>query len=163
MRNLPLALILAFAPAALQAAEADWSRTPDTNAILLAAAASKEAAAAAKTPAAPSAKMKPETEAFLRSIDIDPGSKDVVDTYAEGSVWTSFEGEPDEYSLDIFASKKRKAETIAFIKTRTLIRNLKKDYEGTALEKYDSGFLTSEERKLMGRKIVDEIMKRKKS
>lgn len=159
MRNITAALLLVCSPILVRAAEADWSRQADIDALYRTMAASKEAAPSSK--AAPALKMKPETTRFLRSIDIDPESKDVVDTYEEGSVWTSLEGDPDEFSLDILASKKRKTEITVFIKTRTFIRKLKLDFSGTALEKYDPGYLTSDERKLAGRRIVDEMMRKK--
>lgn len=107
--------------------------------------------------AAGASAMTPETEQYLRSIGVDPQSKDVVATDAEGSVMTSRSGDMEEFSLDILAATKKKNGILAFIGSRTFIRNLKKNFAGTSIPKsnYDPLYLTGTERGLVGRKFVE--------
>lgn len=107
--------------------------------------------------------LKPETAAFLRSAGMDPDSEDVVATHAEGPVASSYDANPVERSLDSLAAEKKKDAIAAFIGTRTFIRRLKKDWDGTGIPKtnYDPVFLTNEERALAGRKFAEGLFKKK--
>lgn len=163
MMNLPAALTLACLAVAVHASEPDWSRSADTVGVVQAIAASKEAAPSTKAAPAPITKMKPETAEFLRSIGVDPESEDVLATEAEGTVATEYDGDPVEYSLDSLAAEKKKNGIVTFIGTRTFIRRLKKDWDGTSIPKasYDPKFLTRTERGLVGRKFAEGLFKQK--
>jgi len=163
MMNLPAALMLACLAVSVHAAETDWSRSGDTAGVVQAIAASKEAAPSPKAAPAPVAKMKPETAEFLRSIGVDPESEDVVATEAEGTVATEYDGDPVEYSLDSLAAEKKKNGIVTFIGTRTFIRRLKKDWDGTSIPRtnYDPKFLTRAELGMAGRKFAEQLFKKK--
>lgn len=104
-----------------------------------------------------------ETDAFLKSIGIDPASEDAAAAAAEGPVRTTYDEDPVEFSLARFAADKRKNGMATFISTRGFIRRLKKDYEGTSIPKtrYDPLYLTGEERALVGRKFAEGLFKKK--
>lgn len=110
--------------------------------------------------AAAASAMTPETEQYLRSIGANPQSPDVVALDAEGPVTTSRNGDPEEFSLDILAAGKKKNGILAFITTRTFIRNLKKNFAGASIPKsqYDPLYLTGTERGLVGRKFVESMV-----
>lgn len=107
--------------------------------------------------------MTPETVKFLREIGVDPESEDVVATDAEGTVSTEYDGDPTEYNLNSLAAEKKKNGIVTFIGTRTFIRRLKKDFDGTSIPKtnYDPLFLTREERALVGKKFAEQLFKKK--
>jgi len=153
MKNLLIALMAVSTSAAVRAADMDWSRQPDQDAILSVMAANKEAAPSPK--AAPAPKMKPETAKFLLSIGIDPESAEIVLIYSEGPVETAYQGDPQTHSLDTLAAEKAKNATKRFITTRNFIRALKRDFEKTPIppEGYDGLYLTLEERKLALKKV----------
>lgn len=110
--------------------------------------------------AAAASAMTPETEQYLRSIGSNPQSPDVIAIDEEGPVTTSRNGDPEEYSLDILAAAKKKNGILAFITTRTFIRNLKKNFSGTSIPKsqYDPLYLTGTEKGLVGRKFVESMV-----
>lgn len=153
MKNLLGVLMVVFVSAPVRAAEMDWSRQADQDAILIVMAASKEASPSSK--AAPALKMKPETAKFLRSMDIDPESAEILLIYSEGPIETTYQGDPQTHSLDTLAAEKAKNATKRFITTRNFIRALKQDFEKTAIppEGYDGLYLTLEERKLALKKV----------
>lgn len=100
--------------------------------------------------------MTPETAAYLKSLGQNPESEEIITIDAEGPISTSYDGDPEEYSLDILASQKKKNGIAAFIGTRGFIRKLKANFAGTSIPKtnYDALYLTNEERGLVGRKFV---------
>lgn len=163
MMNPLAALTLACLAVAVHASESDWSRPVDTASVVQALATSKEAAPSPKAAPAPVAKMKPETAEFLRSVGVDPESEDVVATESEGTVSTEYDGDPVEYSLDSLAAEKKKNGIVTFIGTRSFIRRLKKDWDGTSIPKtnYDPKFLTREELGMAGRKFAEQLFKKK--
>ncbi|MDD5303818.1 MAG: hypothetical protein PHS14_12015 [Elusimicrobia bacterium] len=118
-------------------------------------AASKNDSPSLKAAPAPAVTMKPETAKFLRSIGIDPESKEIALIYSEGPVETSYQGDPQVYSLDTLAAEKAKNAIKRFITARNFIRQLKQNFEETSIpaEGYDGLYLTLEERKLALKKV----------
>lgn len=100
--------------------------------------------------------MTPETAAYLKSLGHNPESEEIVAIDAEGPISTSYDGDPEEYSLDILASQKKKNGIAAFIGTRSFIRKLKANFAGTSIPKtnYDPLYLNNDERGLVGKKFV---------
>lgn len=141
--------VLLFVSAAINASAADTESK----------ARRKNIAPPAKAASKPRPTMKPETAQFLRSIGIDPKSKEVARVDMEGTVMTVRGGDQEEFSLDSMAAQKKKNGIKAFIATRGFIRLLKKDYAGTSIPKtnYDPLFLTPEERSLVGKKYLEQI------
>lgn len=121
------------------------------------------AALAAVFFAASASAMTPETDQYLRSIGLDPASRDIVAVDAEGPVSTSYDGDAEEFSLDILAAQKKKNGINSFIGTRVFIRRLKENFAGTSIPKtnYDPMYLTPEERGQVGRKFAQSLMAKK--
>lgn len=100
--------------------------------------------------------------AFLKSIGLDPLSKDVALAEADGLIQTTYEDDAAEYSLDQLAVGKKKNGVLAFIGARTFISRLKADYARTSIptSNYDPLYLTQEERALVGRKFAERFKKK---
>lgn len=153
MRNFLAALLFVCVSGVVRAAEMDWNQPSALNAIVRSMTALKDGPILplAATPSA--ASMPIETANYLRSIGIDPESKDVVSVYAEGPVTTEYNGDEEIYSLDTMAAQKMKNRIVTFIGTRLFIRRLKTNFAGTPKTNYDPMYLTPEERPLAARKF----------
>ena len=99
--------------------------------------------------------MTPKTEAFLRSIGLDPASDAVKVADADGTIEVMFHGDPAKFSLDILADKGAQNGIRQFIVMRNFIRQLKADFGGTPFPEadYNSDYLTQDERQLVARKV----------
>lgn len=154
-----LALLLASAPLAAHAAEADWTRTADSAGIVRSMNVMRLAAAEAAAPAAPApdSPMAAGTIAFLESIGMDPRSENVQIAHHDGTISSIFRGQPISNSLESLAKEGSKKGVIAFVTTRVFIRKLKADFAGTPIPKvgYDGIYLTKDERLLVAEKLVE--------
>ncbi len=112
--------------------------------------------------AAASSAMTPATAKYLRSIGLDPKSKEAVAADAEGTITIDYEGDDYQYSLAQLAAGKKKNAVATFINTRAFIHRLKEDYAGTSIPStnYDPLYLTHEERTLVGRKFAERFKKK---
>lgn len=106
--------------------------------------------------------MTPATAKYLRSIGLDPKSKEAVAADAEGTITIDYEGDDYQYSLAQLAAGKKKNAVATFINTRAFIHRLKEDYAGTSIPttNYDPLYLTREERTLVGRKFAERFKKK---
>lgn len=95
--------------------------------------------------------MSPQVESFLRTAGLDPQSTEVRRADQDGVIRTTYNGDPEEHSLESLAIKGKTNGVKAFVDTREYIRRLKKDFAGTSYEapsRFDPSYLTPEERKL---------------
>ncbi len=108
--------------------------------------------------------LSPETEAYLRSIDLDPQSSNVRIAERDGDVVTTFMDEPVTYSLEKLAGNKAKNQVTRFVGTRAYYARLKSDFKATpppkAKDNYESLYLTVEERREVGRKVMESLTKK---
>lgn len=108
--------------------------------------------------------LTPSTEAFLRSIGLDPQSKSVRIAEQDGDIATTYMDEPAVFSLEKLAALKSKNQVTRFIGTRAYYARLKSDYKNTPLPKfkdnYEAQYLTVEERKVVSRKVMEFYTKR---
>ncbi|OGR93822.1 MAG: hypothetical protein A2V88_05410 [Elusimicrobia bacterium RBG_16_66_12] len=110
--------------------------------------------------AVPSRALSPQEQTYLQKLGIDPNSKAVASAEADGTVSTTFENEPKEFSLRGLIAQGNVPKGVAcFVTTRNFIARLKTNFAGTAIPKtnYDPIYLTIEERRLVARKIVSTI------
>ncbi len=107
--------------------------------------------------AAPSFALSPEAEAFIRSIGQDPNSAAVRAADKDGTISTTFRGDPVAYSLESLAHEKKKNGVLAFITTRAFIKKLAVN-PSTPFPKpyYDGMYLTSAERDIVTDKLTAE-------
>lgn len=112
--------------------------------------------------AAAASAMTPATAKYLRSIGIDPKSKETIAADADGTLTVDYEGDDYQYSLAQLAAGKKKNAVGTFINTRAFIRRLQKDYAGTSIPttNYDPLYLTHAERDLVGRKFAERFKKK---
>ena len=103
---------------------------------------------------APALAMSQATADFLRSAGIDPDSEAVKLADAEGTIQTTYNGDPVSYSFDKLAADGAKNGAKRFVVTRTFIRALKANF-ATPIppEGYDGAYLTQDEKKLALRKV----------
>ena len=108
------------------------------------------------------ATLSPQAEAYMKSIGLDPRSKDVMLADADGVIVTTYEGDPAEYSLDQLALGRKKNGVRAFVGTRVFIARIKEDYARTNIPtaNYDPLYLTNDERALVGRKFAERFRKK---
>lgn len=107
--------------------------------------------------AAPSFALSPESEAFIRSIGLDPNSAAVRAADEEGTISTTFRGDSATFSLESLCHDKKKNGVLAFIATRTFIKKLAAN-PNTPFPKtnYDGMYLTKGEREVVADKIAAE-------
>lgn len=100
--------------------------------------------------------------AFIKSIPLDPLAKDVVLAEADGVIQTTYEDDPNEYSLEQLAIGRKKNGVLAFIGARNFIARLKADFARTSIptSNYDPLYLTETERDLVGRKFAERFKKK---
>src|SRR5438046_1445409 len=105
--------------------------------------------------ASPALALSPKVADFLRSAGIDPNSDEVKLVDAEGTVHTSYQGDPVYVNLEKLAAEGAKNGARRFVVTRTFIRRLKADFAGTKVpqEGYDGLYLTLDERQLALKKV----------
>jgi hypothetical protein len=108
------------------------------------------------------AQVSPQTLQFLQTAGIDPNSPEAAAAIAEGVIYTTYEGDAAEFSLEMLAAQKRKNGVLAFIHTRAFIAKLKENFAGTSIPKdnYDPLYLTEDERALVGRKFAERFKKK---
>ncbi len=108
------------------------------------------------------AALSSQAEAYMKSIGLNPQSKEVMLADADGVIETTYENDPAEYSLDQLALGKKKNGLMAFIGTRVFIARLKKDFATTNIPtvNYDPLYLTVDERALVGRKFAERFKKK---
>lgn len=103
--------------------------------------------------------LTPPTEAFLRSIGLDPASSSVLIAENDGEISTTYMDEEVVYSLEKLAAQKSKNQVTRFIGTRAYFAKLKADFKNTPLPKtkdnYEALYLTPDERKEVSRKVMD--------
>ena len=105
--------------------------------------------------AMPAAALAPETAAYLKSIGLNPDSEDVRMAEQAGEIETTFMDEPVTYSVESLARDKKKNGLIRFVATRAFITKLKRNFDSTRIpELYESIYLTTDERSLVGRKVA---------
>jgi hypothetical protein len=110
--------------------------------------------------ASPCLALSQQSSDFVRSIGIDPASADVVAADKDGTIATTFHGDPASNSLETLASEKKVNAVKRFIFTRKLVRDLKVNPSGplpAVMDNYDALYLTDSEKVLVGRKAVEEI------
>lgn len=108
------------------------------------------------------AALSPQAEAYLKSIGLDPKSKEVMLADADGVIVTTYEEDSAEYSLDQLALGKKKNGSRAFVGTRVFVARLKEDFARTNIPtaNYDPLYLTVDERALVGRKFAERFKKK---
>jgi len=103
--------------------------------------------------------LTPQTEAFLRSIGLDPQSPSVLIAERDGEISTTYMDEPVVYSIEKLAAQKSKNQVTRFIGTRSYYARLKADYKKTPLptqkDNYEALYLTVEERKEVSKKVME--------
>ncbi|MDD5303817.1 MAG: hypothetical protein PHS14_12010 [Elusimicrobia bacterium] len=107
--------------------------------------------------AAPARALSPEAEAFVRKAGLDPASAAVRLADADGTIDTTYRGDQKSFSLESLALEKAKNGVNAFVTTRNFIHKLEADFRGTPIPKtgYDGLYLTTEQRTLVARKIIE--------
>lgn len=108
------------------------------------------------------AELSPAGESFLKSIGVNLKAPDVQVAIADGVISTTYDTDPQDYSLDDLAVRKQKNGSQAFIGTRSFIKKLKANFAGTSMpaSNYDPLYLTPEERSLAGRKYAERFKKK---
>jgi hypothetical protein len=108
------------------------------------------------------AELSPAGETFLKSIGVNLQAQDVVVAIADGVISTTYDADPQDYSLDDLATRKQKNGSLAFIGTRNFIKKLKGNFSGTSIPStnYDPLYLTPEERSMAGRKFAERFKKK---
>lgn len=108
--------------------------------------------------ASPSFALSPEAEAFLRGIGLDPDSASVRAADQEGTIDTTFRGDPVSFSLESLAHGKKKNGALAFVATREFIKKLASK-PSTPFPKpyYDGMYLYPAERLVVAQKIADGV------
>jgi hypothetical protein len=112
--------------------------------------------------ALPAAALTPETEAYLKSIGLDPASEDVRLAEQAGVIQTTFMDEPVSYSVESLAAEKKKNGLIRFVTTRAFVAKLTRDPSVNVPENYESLYLTSAEKILVGKKLARSMLSGKK-
>lgn len=108
------------------------------------------------------AELSPAGEYYLKSIGVNLQAPDVVVAIADGVISTTYDADPQEYSLDALAVRKQKNGSQAFIGTRSFIKKLKESFANTSIPatNYDPLYLTPDERTLAGRKFAERFKKK---
>jgi uncharacterized protein with FMN-binding domain len=107
--------------------------------------------------ALPAAAMSPATADFITSrCALDVNSEPVRVADQDGTISTTFQGDAAQFSLDILASQGKVNGLKAFVVSRHFIKQLKANFAGTSIPKaYEAMYLTQEERRIVGRKILE--------
>jgi hypothetical protein len=106
---------------------------------------------------APALALSPSSTKYLRSIDIDPKSAQVVSADKDGAIRSAYRGKPVENSLEALAAAHDAVKVRKFIATRDFVKRLKADFEGTPMLRvdYDAMYLTESERDLAFKKFME--------
>ena len=107
----------------------------------------------------PALALAPETEAYLKKIGLDPASDAVKIADQDGVIKTVYHDDTQEFSLASLAQAAKPNGVKAFVTTRAFIKSLKADFNAASFPKvgYDAMYLTPDERKLAGRKLIASI------
>ena len=97
---------------------------------------------------------------FLKSVGLDPASADVVVADKEGEIQTTYNGDPNSFSLEALASGKKARAVRVFVASRKAIRELKANFKAYKIPAggnpdYDGVYLTPSERTLMVKKMQE--------
>lgn len=103
------------------------------------------------------AALSPQAEAFLTSIGLISTSPEVSLAVNDGVISTTFNGDPEQYSLEQLALQRKTNGAKAFVGTRNFIAKLTANFAGTSIPStnYDPLYLTVQERALAGRKFAE--------
>lgn len=162
MKHLLPALLFVCTSVIVRAADTDWTQSSDLIGIVHSMTALKVVASATAVPATPalsgSKELSPQAEKFIRSIGLDPKSKEVMQAAADGTIVTLYRDDEKRFSLESLALEGAKNGVRMFVATRWFIHNLKADYENTPFltADYDGLYLTMDERKLATRKMIEQ-------
>jgi hypothetical protein len=114
--------------------------------------------------------LSPKALETLKKAGLDPKSKEVKAAEADGGISVIYHGDPETFSLEKLGTEGRMHAVRRFVFTRSFIRKLKADPKSIKLEKGELGwivlppdfshdFATTEERKLVQRKIDEYLSK----
>lgn len=112
--------------------------------------------AAAAGLAVPATALSPAAEEFLRSAGLDPASEAVRLADQDGTIVTTYYGDPESNSLESLAKKGKRHGAASFVHTRGYLRKLKNDYAATPMPSGDffSIYLTKAEHRFVRRKYA---------
>jgi hypothetical protein len=109
----------------------------------------------------PCSALTQEAADFLKTAGLDPASPDVIAADKDGTIQTTFRGDPVTFSLEKLATEKKTNAVRAFVASRRVARELRTNFKSYRLPAaggipdYDGTYLTPAERLLMADKIVE--------
>lgn len=108
----------------------------------------------------PCAALTQQAADFIKSVGMDPIAADVAAADKEGEIQTTYNGDPNTFSLEALASGKKARAVRVFVASRKAIRELKANFKAYKIPAggnpdYDGLYLTPDERTLMVKKITE--------
>ena len=103
--------------------------------------------------------LSPAARTFVRKAGLDPASAAVIQADKDGEISSIYRDKPVRNSLEALAIKGSKKGVLTFVTSREFIHKLEADFEGAVVPMtgFDRIYLTTEERDLVLRKILEKV------